>query len=145
MRPHLYALADRQGGLITRAQALAGGCTERELRTLTSTAGAWATVRRGVYCPGELWEEAGVRHDGQALLHDVAVHLTMSCEHLMSHDSAARALGIPMLRAAEELSHVTRLGVGGGRTRACGAGPTSPRHVRLGRCADWAPSPPGSR
>ena len=37
----------------------------------------------------------------------------MTRPHVMSHDSAARALGIPMLRPARELSHITRPGVGG--------------------------------
>jgi hypothetical protein len=40
----------------------------------------------------------------------------MRTEHLMSHDSAARALRIPMLNPRRELSHVTREGVGGTRT-----------------------------
>ncbi len=40
----------------------------------------------------------------------------MTTDHVMSHDSAARALGIPMLRPKDALSHVTRHGVGGSRT-----------------------------
>jgi hypothetical protein len=40
----------------------------------------------------------------------------MATPHLMSHDSAARALGLPMLRPEQELVHITRYGVGGTRT-----------------------------
>lgn len=115
MRPRLRALAGRQGGLITRAQALADGYTERELRTLTAVYGLWVIVRRGVYAERELWESL-TGHDEQASLRDRAVHLTMTTQHLMSHDSAARAQGIAMLHPRHQLSHVTREGVGGSRT-----------------------------
>ena len=77
--------------------------------------GPWVIVRRGVYAERELWDSL-TGYDEQAGLRDRAVHLTMKTEHLMSHDSAARALGIPMLHPRHELSHVTREGVGGSRT-----------------------------
>ena len=115
MRPQLRALASVQGGLITRRQAIEAGYTERELRTLTAVHGPWVVVRRGVYAERELWDSL-TGYDGHARLRDLAAHLTMSTEHLMSHDSAARALGIPMLRPRHALSHVTRHGVGGSRT-----------------------------
>ena len=115
MRPQLRALAAAQGGLFTRRQAIEAGCTERELRTHTAVHGPWVVVRRGVYAERDLWDSL-TGFDEQARLRDLAVHLTMSSDHLMSHDSAARALAIPMLRPALELSHVTREGVGGSRT-----------------------------
>ena len=115
MRPRLRALAAQQGGLITRTQALDAGYTERELRTLTAVHGPWVIVRRGVYAERELWD-ALTGYDEQAGLRDKAVHLTMRTDHLMSHDSAARAQGIPLLRPRHELSHITREGVGGSRT-----------------------------
>lgn len=115
MRPQLRALAAVQGGLITRAQALTCGYTERELRSLTAVHGPWVIVRRGVYAERELWDSLK-GYDEQAGLRDRAVHLTMNTPHLMSHDSAARALHIPMLHPRHELSHVTREGVGGTRT-----------------------------
>lgn len=115
MRPQLRALAAQQGGLTTRAQALAAGYTERELRTLTAVHGRWVVVRRGVYAERAWWESL-TGYGEQAGLRDRAVHLTMRTEHLMSHDSAARALGIALLRPRHELSHVTREGVGGSRT-----------------------------
>ena len=92
---HDYAaLASAQGGLITRAQAIAAGYSERELRTLTGVHGPWVIVRRGVYAERELWESL-TGYGEQAGLRDRAVHLTMRTDHLMSHDSAARALGHP--------------------------------------------------
>lgn len=50
-------------------------------------------------------------------LKDQAAHLTMTRPHLMSHDSAARILGLPMLHPPGPLVHVTRFGVGGSRTQ----------------------------
>ncbi len=115
MRPRLRALAATQGGLFTRGQAVEVGYRERELRTHTAVHGPWVVVRRGVYAERGLWDSLSA-YDGQARLRDLAVHLTMQTEHLMSHDSAARALGIPVFRPRRELSHITREGVGGSRT-----------------------------
>ena len=114
MRPELAARAAQQGGLITRRQALDAGYRERELRTLTATYGAWVTVRRGVYAERSLWE--GVDETGQWTLRDRAAHLAMTKPHAMSHDSAARLLGLETLNAKRPLSHIVRPGVGGSRT-----------------------------
>jgi hypothetical protein len=116
MRPRLSALAARQGGVVTRRQALDAGYRERELRTLTAVNGPWVVVRRGAYVEREIWDAAGSEYDGQAHLRDIAAHLTMRQPHLMSHDSAARSWGLPMLRPPFELTHITREGVGGART-----------------------------
>lgn len=116
MLPRLRAIAARQGGLLTRRQAREVGCTERELRTMTAVHGPWVVVRRGVYCERERWEHLATVPDGQAGLRDRAVHLSTALAHLMSHDSAARALGVPMLRPRHELSHLTREGIKGTRT-----------------------------
>ena len=115
MRPALQAHSDKQGGIVTRQQAKAAGYTERELRTLTAVNGPWITVRRGAYVERTIWQSAD-RYDGQARLRDLAAHLAMRTPHLMSHDSAARAHGLPMLRPEHELVHITRFGVGGTRT-----------------------------
>jgi hypothetical protein len=115
MRPALRARAATQGGLFTRRQASEAGHTEREIRTATRSGGPWVTVRRGVYAERELWETVD-GYDGPALLRDRAAHLSMQHDHLMSHDSAARAHGLAFLRPRTELAHVTRFGVGGTRT-----------------------------
>jgi len=115
MRPQLRARAAAQGGLITRRQALAAGYSEGEIRRLTNTGGPWVLVRRGVYAERHVVEAANP-FDGAMSLADRAAHLTMTRPHLMSHDSAARAQGLAMLRPKQELVHITRFGVGGSRT-----------------------------
>lgn len=115
MRPPLRALAARQGGVVTRGQCVAAGYTEVELRGLTAVHGPWVTVRRGVYAERELWDSL-TGYDERDRLRDLAVHLAMGTEHVMSHDSAARALRMPLLRPLHDLSHITRAGVGGSRT-----------------------------
>ena len=115
MRPKLLALAARQGGLITRSQALAAGYSTKEIRTLTKPDGPWAVVRRGVYGERSVVAQATAWNQ-KMLFVDRAAHLVMDLPHLMSHDSAARLHDLPMLRPAEALVHVTRYGVGGSRT-----------------------------
>lgn len=114
MRPELVALAITQGGLVTRRQAIRTGYSERELRTHTAVAGPWVTVRRGVYVERRFWEALDTL--GQWRLRDRAAHLTMGVPHVLSHDSAARAHGIPFLQPPVDLVHVTRPGVWGSRT-----------------------------
>jgi hypothetical protein len=114
MRPELAALAAIQGGLVTRRQAIRTGYTERELRTHTSVRGPWVVVRRGVYAERAVWDAMAA--DDRWRLRDRAAHLVMGVPHILSHDSAARAHGIPLLRPATDLVHVTRPGVGGSRT-----------------------------
>ncbi len=101
--------------MVTRRQAKAAGYTERELRTLTAVNGTWLAVRRGAYVERDIWDALDP-FDGRARMRDLAAHLTMTTPHLMSHDSAARALRLPMLRPEQELVHITRYGVGGTRT-----------------------------
>lgn len=114
MRPRLRALASTQGGLITRPQAIAAGYGHGEIRRLTGSGGPWSVVRRGVYAETEVWDAAD--RETALRLRDRAAHLLMTSPHLMSHDSAARAWGLPHLRAREPLVHVTRFGVTGSRT-----------------------------
>jgi hypothetical protein len=115
MRPELLAHARRQGGLVTRRQAVEADYSERELRTLTAVNGGWVVVRRGVYVDRAAWEQADP-HDGQMALRDRAADLAMRQEHVLSHDSAARAWGLPLLRTPVPLVHITRPGVRGSRT-----------------------------
>lgn len=115
VRGELAAVAAAQGGAFTRAQARAAGYTERQLRTLTRYGGPWVVVRRGVYAEREVWEQAEP-YDGHARLRDLAAHLMMRTDHVLSHDSAARLLRLPFFRPRLELSHVSRPGVGGSRT-----------------------------
>lgn len=113
MRPALAALAASKHGLITRAQALACGYRERELRTLTKPGGEWHTVRRGVYCLRDLWMSYDDR--GRQRLRVLAVLLTAKKPIVTSHASAALLHDLNLLRL-DDLVHMTRTGVLGGRT-----------------------------
>lgn len=114
MHPALIALASRQGGVFTRRQCYAVGMTDDEIAP--HVVGAWHVLRRGAYVDRQVWLAADDLH--RRGLHDRAAHLVMVEPHVMSHDSAARALSIPLLRPTRELVHVTRDGVGGSRTKA---------------------------
>lgn len=115
MWTELAGIAATQGGVFTRAQARAAGYRGPALRQLTRPGGDWVVVRRGVYAERQLWE----RLDGQRerpLAIARAVSLAMRVEHVISHDSAAHAWGLPLIRPALPLVHVTRPGVLGSRT-----------------------------
>ncbi|MEZ5097829.1 MAG: type IV toxin-antitoxin system AbiEi family antitoxin domain-containing protein [Nocardioides sp.] len=114
-RPALAAVAHGQFGLFTRGDALAAGYSSAEIRARVGPRGAWRVVRRGVYIPARQWDDA--ISDDQWWWRDVAAHLQMTAEHVLSHDSAARGHGLPLLRQSVPLLHVTRPGVGGSRTR----------------------------
>ncbi len=115
MLPALVAIAARQGGVFTRQQALEVGETPRVIRTLTRPNGPWVVVRRGVYADREAWEALD-EWATRPVARDWAAHLTMTREHVLSHDSAGRAYGLSTLRTAVPLIHITRPGVGGSRT-----------------------------
>ncbi len=76
--------------------------------------GAWVLVRRGVYMPAELWRALDP-YDGRARTRARAAHLQMRAAHVLSHESAARELGMPILTPDTELIHVTRRGALSGR------------------------------
>lgn len=115
MRPQLRAVAAAQGGVFTRRQALGVGYTETEIRHLSGR--SWVMLRRGVYVERGVYDAIGSR-DRDLALADRAGHLLVEKPHAMSHDSAARAWQLPMLRPDVDLVHLTRLGVGGSRTTA---------------------------
>lgn len=116
LRPSLIASAAAQQGLFTRRQAVVAGHSPDDIRArIAAREGGWNVVRRGVYIDAELWRAAS---DAERWWWcDVAAHLLMERHHLLSHDSAARGLGLPLLRGGTDLSHITREGVGGSRTR----------------------------
>lgn len=116
MHPRLRRAAGRQGGVFTRLQCYEVGLTDAELERLLGRGGPWSVVRRGAYAERELWEQAVP--EVRLAMRDRAAHLVMEVPHLMSHDTAARALGIPLLRPDRDLVHITREGVGGSRTKA---------------------------
>jgi hypothetical protein len=116
MRPALDAIAARQHGIFTRAQALRVGYTEREVRALTRPNGAWAVVRLGVYCERALVDRLDSRT--RWLLKDRAAVLSARRPAILSHDSAARLLSIDTLDAGSPASHLTLYGPRGSRTNS---------------------------
>ena len=111
--PDLALTFARQRGLITRRQALDTGMSGPLIDGLVRM-GHWVPVRRGVYMATEVWESLGA-HDDRPRARARAAHLTMRSAHVLSHESAARELGLAILAPDEELIHVTRRGVSGGR------------------------------
>ena len=114
MVPRLRGLAAEQDGVFTRRQAVACGCSERELKTRTGARGDWVAVRRGAYAERSLWDE--LSEDERYRLRVRAAVLCATRPAVVTHSSAAAFLGLPMRPAWQELVHVTRPGVHGGRT-----------------------------
>jgi hypothetical protein len=115
MRTELAAIAAQQGGVFTRAQAMDAGYRGPELRSLTGVGGHWVVVRRGVYAERATWEALD-RYAGQPLVRAWAAHVAIGVDHVMSHDSAVYAWGLPVVLAKPDLVHITRPGVWGSRT-----------------------------
>jgi len=115
MRTELATAAAAQSGVFTRAQARTAGYRGPEIRQLTSPGGEWIVLRRGAFAEREYWESLDPYRE-QPLALARAVHLSLEVEHVMSHDSAAHAWGLPLVLPAHRLIHVTRPGVGGSRT-----------------------------
>lgn len=116
MDPRLVARLTGNRGLFTAHDARRWGVPDDEVARLLR-AGAWVRVRRGVYTTAEEWASLD-EYVGRPMWRARAAHLTMRAEHVLSHDSAARELGLDILAPAEELVHVTRpRHVIGSRTR----------------------------
>jgi hypothetical protein len=151
MRPALVAAADRQHGIFSRAQALRAGYTEREVKALTRPEGEWAVVRLGVYCERHLLDPLDAR--ARWLLKDRAAVLSSRRPATLSHDSAARLLGIDTLDPPSPASHLTLYGPRGARTNSGSSAATTwlprrtheqPSTSRAGTGIDaaWSPSTP---
>lgn len=114
MTPDLAALRGRQHGLVLRRQAFATGLSGPEIDRLRRS-GEWVAVRPGVYAAASLWESLDP-YVGRPRLRALAASLAMQRPHVLSHDSAALLLGLPVLLGDPETVHLTRPRVLGGRT-----------------------------
>ena len=114
MNPFLLARLSRQRGLIRRNEAVDCGVPEHELEVLLRR-GELVVVRHGVYALGSEWQQLDP-YVGRPTWRARAAHLTMVTDHVLSHDSAARELGLAILRPAVEHVHITRPDVRGSRT-----------------------------
>lgn len=114
MNTQTHSIMGAQWGLITRPQALAAGMTPRDV-DLALRRGAWTAVHRGVY--GAARFVAALNPSEYRLLADRAASLRISMPHVLSHHSAALAMGLDVLRAPTPITHVTRPGVVGSHLR----------------------------
>lgn len=104
-----------QHGLLTRTQALDLGLSPLAIRHAVDS-GEWVRVHRGVYADGAVW--AGLDdYRGRPLLRAIAAVLVMRRQSVLSHDSAAHALGLDILTPAQPFVHVTRPGFTGAWTK----------------------------
>ena len=115
MKPEVAAIMASQNGLVLRRQARQAGMSADTIDRLLVT-GEWIAVRRGVYATAQLWDSLDA-YVGRPLLRARAASRNMLVPHVMSHDSAALAHGLPILAARPELVHITRFGVVGSRTK----------------------------
>lgn len=112
---------------VRRAVALGAGLvTTADLRRLGAddqTIARWVrrrllrTVRRGVFTTPEHWAALG-EYDGRPLLRVRAARLSMRHRHVLSHDSAALAHGLPLIDPATALVHFSREDLRATRHRA---------------------------
>lgn len=109
MHPGIQAWFGRQRGLITREQLLDLWATPLVINHLLETEQlVW--VRRGVYADPVVWASAD-EYVGRPLLRAHAAVLKMRRGWVLSHDSAAHALGLGILTPDDPLVHITRPGL----------------------------------
>jgi hypothetical protein len=115
MRPELAALVNRQGGVFLRKQALACGYSKKEVEWACRR-GVWRKVRHGAYADKADFE----RQDEVGLyrMRARAVMLVLDEPHVLSHNSSAALLDLPVWGTELSLVHVTRLHSASARTQA---------------------------
>jgi len=102
------ALVAQQGGVFTRAQALAAhGRRDADARLASSE---WVTVRRGVLCTRTTYDEARRDPARWHLLEGAAAILKTQRPAVLSHESAATVLGIAFLHRLTGPPRLTVLG-----------------------------------
>lgn len=115
MDAEIYALASRQGGVFTYAQALSYGYLpvgiQRRLRS-----GEWQRIRRGAYAQGQLYASLDSAGRHALLVH--AVLLALGKPAVVSHSSAAVLHELPCWDLDLSQVHVTRMTRSGGRREA---------------------------
>ena len=114
MDPRVLATMANHHGLITSRELIRLGHGADVVQRWTKEA-LLVRVRRGVYTLPASWE-AWDEFTERPLARARAAHYTMRTPHVMSHDSAALELGLPILAASPEMIHVTRPDVHGSRT-----------------------------
>ena len=112
----MLAAVARGNGLVTAQQLAECGFDARLVRRWVKS-GRLVAVRRGVYTTGELWESWDIVRE-RPLARVRAVDLTLRVPHVHSHDSAALALSLPLIRPQAAGLHVTRRHLRASTTKA---------------------------
>ncbi|MBZ5741173.1 type IV toxin-antitoxin system AbiEi family antitoxin domain-containing protein [Nocardioides mangrovi] len=103
-------------GMVSRADALAAGLDDADLRALRREQ-ALVPLRRGIYVEAAVWQEADPFR-AQPVLRIRAAEQVLRSDHVLSHDSAAIVLGLGVPDAQRALVHITRPKVHGDAVRA---------------------------
>lgn len=111
-RPSPFAT---RGGVALRRELLAGGYDDDEIRLMLRR-GRWRRVRHGAYAEAELWD--ALDDVGRHLLRSRAALAALPAPAVLSHASAALALGLPVWGLDLDRVHVTRPGPGRTRSEA---------------------------
>ncbi len=103
------------GGLVTAQRLRDMGVDPRWVARAVRQ-GDLVAVRRGVYTTAEVWQGLD-EFRGRPLARVSAAHLTISLDHVFSHDSAAVIHDLPLIDARTSDVHVTRGHCRGSRLR----------------------------
>src|SRR5690348_5511351 len=110
MHPTLRAVAERQLGAFTAADARRAGYEQPEIRRLLS-AGRWSRLRRGVYVTAEALTTASATPARRHRLDCMAALLALRRPAaVVSHGSAALLWGLPVQREASRIVRLTDSG-----------------------------------
>ena len=111
MNPRLRLIADRQGGIFSRRQALDSGYTPRQVADRLADR-RWERIRHGQYAESldldglPAWDRDRIRH--VRAIHAVINSLRVG-KVAVSHQSAIAVHGLPLWGLDLDLVHVTRL------------------------------------
>jgi hypothetical protein len=94
--PALQTLAEKQYGVFRRSQALACGYPRAVMDELLRS-GTWVSVSRGCYATAETWAARESSPGRTYFLTCAARLLSTRPESVISHESAAVLLGVPLL------------------------------------------------
>ena len=95
-----------------RTHLLADGVTDADIKSARGS-GAWTRIHRGAYCSTD--SLTSLTQEERYRLRSIAV-AERSPSLVLSHQSAAAALGLPLWDASLERVHLIRRADGGGRT-----------------------------
>ncbi len=116
MYARLRQVLAAQGGLVTHGQALDSGLPAYRIRTLVDH-GLLISMVRGVYADAEV-HAALDEFRGLPRLRVRAVLMTKTRDWVLSHDSSAIEIEMPLIDPRKSLVHLTRSGYGAAWTRA---------------------------